>query len=160
VRRKQLHILSLATFKSSCQQVNIILFKGGFCTLIVVIIDPTLTNFFDWKWGRVKTLITPSRESRRRFLEEICCTRICCFKNDTCKVKSYCNWYSTNQFLPLVLVFWCSQKKVDVFWHDHGSTNHLGNERARQFPNFHLGHFLLPICFHYSTKDVGIFHLK
>jgi group II intron reverse transcriptase/maturase len=24
-----------------------------------------------WKWGRVKTLITPSRESRRRFLEEI-----------------------------------------------------------------------------------------
>ena len=24
-----------------------------------------------WKWGKVKTLITPSRESRRRFLEEI-----------------------------------------------------------------------------------------
>jgi hypothetical protein len=24
-----------------------------------------------WKWGRVKTLITPSRESCRRFLEEI-----------------------------------------------------------------------------------------
>jgi hypothetical protein len=99
VRQEQLHALSLTTFNSFCQQINIVLTKDGIRTLIdIVITNPTRTNLFPWS----------------------CATQgFVTFDTAQAKKKSYHYQHPIDQFLPLSIeVFECLHKQVNVFLHN------------------------------------------
>ncbi len=137
--RQELHALSLTTFNSSSQQVDIVLTKDGICTLIdIVIANPTRTNLFPWS----------------------CATqRFVAFDATQAKEKSYHNQHPTDQFLPLSIeVFECLHKQVNVFLHNCANAIwSLKGQRALLFLPWFI---FFGENLNHITKDANIFHLK
>ncbi len=99
---KQLHVFPSTMFNSSHQQVNIVLTKDEFLTLVdVVITNPMNVNLFPWSCTTQKFVTLDVASAKER---------------------NYCDLHPINQFLLLAIqVFKCLHKQANVFLHNYAN---------------------------------------